>query len=941
MVLNWNLAANFPPQIASFSPASGSVGTLVGIGGVNLLGATSVSFNGTSASFTVSSNLLITATVPAGATTGPIQVRKPSGTATSSASFTVSPGAANDNFTAAQRLNGNAGTVTGSNAGATKEPGEPNHAGDHGGGSVWYVWTAPANGTWRFDTFGSSFDTVLAVYTGTAVNALTVVASNDDFSGRLTSQVTFNAVAGTTYDIAVDGHGGASGNLVLDWALTADLPSISAFTPGQGGAGTLVTIAGANFTGATAVGFGGANTPTFTVNSDAQISATVPAGAPSGPISVTTSNGTAQSAVNFIVGGNAPSNDNFANAIPIVGASATVTGSNVGATKEAGEPDHGGNPGGSSAWWSWTAPSSGAYVITTRGSGFDTTLGVYVGSSVASLFTMASNDDGPNMGTASLVAFNAAAGTTYRIAVDGYAGAQGDIVLSVYATTLPSDIYYTGFEASEGYSTFFPLAGQYGWMSQGPGQNGVLFNAFGDYGQQAYVGYASSALGNTYAWRPLDYTPDLATRPVVVFSTCLEIVDSTYPEYDDFGWDVYNRNGDRLFFLDFDNNDLGIYYELNDGSGYQYTGHDFQNGYIYYLEVTMDFARKVWSAAMDGNLIVQNAPLSAGNNVTLDLGDIDATWLQDHGTFGNNFMLFDDYVATAAPSLVPRMVTAPQSQTVTVGDNANMRVVVDNVLPLTYQWQFNGANLPAATAPVLTLNNVSFSQAGSYAVVVSNVAGVVTSPPATLTVADLPNLTLYRPAGWSDKIVAATNSSGTLDAGFIDDSEDLYVSWAVVNTATNGNIGSRFYTGLYLDGVLNYTWYTDGLRPGYYTYVTNYLLGKLPAGAHVLRLDTDSTDVVRESNKNDNSYAKSILVSATGSAAPRLVSASRAPNGLFRFMLQGSPQRTYEVQASTNLTTWSVLATLVDTNAGGILQYSDPGSPSFHWRFYRVRLVSP
>src|SRR5262249_22109030 len=53
-----------------------------------------------------------------------------------------------------------------SNAAATKESGEPNHAGSAGGKSVWWTWTAPNTGAVTVDTLGSSFDTVLAIYTG-------------------------------------------------------------------------------------------------------------------------------------------------------------------------------------------------------------------------------------------------------------------------------------------------------------------------------------------------------------------------------------------------------------------------------------------------------------------------------------------------------------------------------------------------------------------------------------------------------------------------------------------------------------------------------------------------------------------------------------------------------------------------------------------------------
>lgn len=129
------------------------------------------------------------------------------------------PGPPNNNFANAQAISGIAGSVVGTNIGATKEPGEPNHAGFSGGASVWYRWQAANSGAIALTTLGSNFDTLLAVYTGSTVGNLSSIAFNDDDpTGGLHSSVAFNAVAGTTYHIAVDGYGGATGNINLNWA---------------------------------------------------------------------------------------------------------------------------------------------------------------------------------------------------------------------------------------------------------------------------------------------------------------------------------------------------------------------------------------------------------------------------------------------------------------------------------------------------------------------------------------------------------------------------------------------------------------------------------------------------------------------------------------------------------------------------------------------------
>jgi hypothetical protein len=114
--------------------------------------------------------------------------------------------------------------VRSSNLNATKEPGEPTIAGNTGGKSVWWQWRAPRTGPVTISTIGSSFDTLLGVYTGTILSNLVLVASNDDARGTLQSEVTFQAQAGTDYQIVVDGVDGAGGEIVL--TLIVDPPQL-------------------------------------------------------------------------------------------------------------------------------------------------------------------------------------------------------------------------------------------------------------------------------------------------------------------------------------------------------------------------------------------------------------------------------------------------------------------------------------------------------------------------------------------------------------------------------------------------------------------------------------------------------------------------------------------------------------------------------------------
>jgi len=122
----------------------------------------------------------------------------------------------------------------------------------------------------------------------------------------------------------------------------------------------------------------------------------------------------------------------------------------------------------------------------------------------------------------------------------------------------------------------------------------------------------------------------------------------------------------------------------------------------------------------------------------------------------------------------PRLLEPLPDRTVVVGSNVAFFASADGSPPLFYQWQFNGTNLVERTDDTLTLTNVSTTNAGAYAVVLSNVVGSVTSPPAILTVVlppDIrPEVTLTSPqngarfplSGTVSIIADATDLDGTV-----------------------------------------------------------------------------------------------------------------------------------------------------------------------------------
>jgi hypothetical protein len=444
----------------------------------------------------------------------------------------------NDDFAACVTLVGSYGARAAHNFDATKQSGEPDHAGDSGGHSLWFCWTAPTNTPVTFDTIGSTFDTLLGVYTGNTASSLSLVASNDDIipGQYVQSTLTFTPIQGTTYHIAVDGYGGASGIIALNWnqsgAPAPDLiiwgpaasPSVVTRTFSAGdcevleGCATVGTHRLLTFTTETRNIGGGdlvlgnpatnslfywaschghyhfeqfadytlldtngnvvasghkvgfcledvrAWSPTanpasrYNCNSQgiqAGWSDVYAAGLPCQYIDITgldpgnyilrmvvnpagliaestTNNNVTTVPVTIPVDCTTPTgNDNFSSPTLLAGSPLSLSQYNACASKESGEPNHAGNPGGHSVWFSWTPTLNQTAIVTTRRSDFDTLLAVYTGNTVSALSLVASNDDLSSMIHQSAVSFSALAGTTYRIAVDGYNGAVGTVMLNL------------------------------------------------------------------------------------------------------------------------------------------------------------------------------------------------------------------------------------------------------------------------------------------------------------------------------------------------------------------------------------------------------------------------------------------------------------------------------------------------------------------------------
>jgi uncharacterized repeat protein (TIGR01451 family) len=128
-----------------------------------------------------------------------------------------------------------------------------------------------------------------------------------------------------------------------------------------------------------------------------------------------------------VLGGGGPPNDDFAASALISGVSGSVPGTNVGGTRQAGEPLHFA-AGSTSIWYRWTPADPGLATVDTVGSGFDTLLAAYTGSTLTGLTRVAADDNSAG-DLRSRVRFPVAAGVTYFFAIDGVGGATGPTTL--------------------------------------------------------------------------------------------------------------------------------------------------------------------------------------------------------------------------------------------------------------------------------------------------------------------------------------------------------------------------------------------------------------------------------------------------------------------------------------------------------------------------------
>jgi hypothetical protein len=466
-----------------------------------------------------------------------------------------------------------------------------------------------------------------------------------------------------------------------------------------------------------------------------------------------------------------PLADNFADALPVLGMPLLMArGSNILATAEPNEPRHDDKPFQKSVWLSWTAPTNGFVTIDTGGSDFDTLLAVYRGESLADLVAIASDDDAGTNQT-SQVRFNAIAGMTYRIAIAGagYLEAAGQIEMQL--RLVPSVIRLPIFLSN-------PRA-----FAVREGEDALLDFTF-DADENVQIEWLFEDAPVSNAVRTTNLVP--AVNDLRVGRYRARIVTPTHTNLSRFGEVQINSRGlsqvlarDKLG----DARQSGLFVTADplraaktkapakSGSG----SHGYSGTQVFStVGATRDTGEPIhcgigggrsewfaYQAETNGTLRIDTEGSSFDTVLAVYIGPGDSYATLTNVACDNNsgsngltskvifqatqgtiYWIAVDGVGNASGTVrlnfalgQPLALTAhPQSSTVPSGTNVTFSVTASGMTNYSYQWRFNGTNLPGATGSSFTRVGVQASHSGSYEVVVRNPINMLTSAVAVLSV---------------------------------------------------------------------------------------------------------------------------------------------------------------------------------------------------------------
>jgi len=418
--------------------------------------------------------------------------------------------------------------------------------------------------------------------------------------------------------------------------------------------------------------------------------------------------------------------------------------------------------------------------------------------------------------------------------------------------------------------------------------------------------------------------------------------------------------------------------------------------YVWYPGISKGFASAQFMVSdADGNLTVnvnQSSTsagwklLAAGRNFAQ--GTNGAVRLSNQGQGGKNVVADAVrwvYAANQSALPPPIITTQPGSQTVIEGATVTFEVAATGTPPLTYHWRFNGADLGGATNASLTLIAAKEADAGEYSVDVSDLGGTTTSTVATLAVLIRPAITLQPQSQTvvaGDSVTFAVNATGTVPLSFqwrfqgvdlpgatnstldvINAQPEDAARYDVIITNSAGSItsaiadlfvnvppeilaqpesqsvifGSNVTFSVTARGTapLTYQWRKNGFD------LTN---GGSISGANLAVLTIAAVGYsdagnysVLIANAAGKTASADVSLAVVSAAPLEFRSVERLSENSVRLTLAGNPGARYVIEASSNLISWSALATL--TNLVGTVEFTDLAASQPSNLFYRAYVV--
>jgi hypothetical protein len=467
-----------------------------------------------------------------------------------------------------------------------------------------------------------------------------------------------------------------------------------------------------------------------------------------------------------------PSNDNLTNSSRLLGTNVTVSGTSAGASLEAGEQKVFTNNGGTTVWYSWTAPFLASVYLRTESQHAHKSIGVFTGDRVDNLKLMATANT-----------FLAYPGTTYHFQIDSSSVVTGAFTFSLRAFGIPN-------ATNDHFANAMQLGGS--WAATRDSIAGATLEAGepvhrSGAAKSIWWRWTAPASGRTevYHGESLATNITLAVYTGTSVEALTPVASGPHTTFTASAGQTYHiaaavsaeTTGDVLLTLSqspvlvgypaaenllcephFENTSLNLTCwavdapiggSVNPGST---TLRLSAGGTIWQTVATIPGEEYEVRFAVAGASALMHVSL---NSQLLGIAEVPAdnndwVWFTFSGVateptstlkftairpweFATGFVGFDgaSFVrATEPPSIAtqPRSVSTPEDGT------AVFEVVVRGSQPLSYQWLFNGAPLAGANSRTLTLQSVTSDQAGDYSVVVSNAFGVVTSAVARLSI---------------------------------------------------------------------------------------------------------------------------------------------------------------------------------------------------------------